>query len=72
MDQGWAQATTRRSPAVALLLMGVTAFERRAGGLAIPAVAPAPPARPGQRTTTLRRGGFGLLGDRASLDDETC
>ncbi|MBY0276730.1 hypothetical protein K2Z84_15420 [Candidatus Binatia bacterium] len=60
----------RRSPAVALILMSAAPFERRVGGARLPATTHArrdPP--PGERTVTLRRGGFGQLGDHVSLDD---
>jgi hypothetical protein len=50
--------------------MSAAPFERRVGGARLPATTHArrdPP--PGERTVTLRRGGFGQLGDHVSLDD---
>jgi hypothetical protein len=61
----------RRSPVVALVSMATVAFERRSGRASLPLGAAACGDRPpSERTVTLRRGGFGVLGDSLSLDDK--
>jgi len=63
-------ATCRRSPAVALVRMAAAPFEQRTGAPVQPAnVAATRTPASVERTVTLRRGGFGQLGDSVSLDD---
>jgi hypothetical protein len=59
-----------RSTRVALVLMGRRPYVRHAAATHAATIAPPPsPVATGQTCTAIRRGGFGLLGDRLAASE---